>query len=112
MMIIMSINRPAYSTLLSVQLPILARGEGVQLSWTQTTGFHANEDIWQLDNIALLSSYEIDSPLLSSFSGIEQSSSVMFYSGGIIEVYSSVILHQIIMTYSSHVIMNILATLT
>lgn len=69
-----------------MQLPILARGEGVQFYWTQASGFHANEDIWQLDNVALLYSNEIYLPLLSTFSGLEQSSLVMFYTGGNVEV--------------------------
>ena len=85
-MIIVFTNRPTFSTLYSVRLPLLARGEGVQFSWTQASGFHTNEEVWQLDNIALLKNYEIHSALLSSFSGLEQSSSVMFYSGGNVEV--------------------------
>ena len=82
----MFIDRPTFSTLYSVQLPLLARGEGVQFTWIQTSGFRANEEVWQLDNIAILNSYELTSPLLSSFSGLEQSNSVMFYSGGNVEV--------------------------
>ena len=72
--------------LLTVQLPLLARNEGVQLSWNQSSGFNANEEVWQLDNIALIYSNEINLPLLTTFSGLEQSSSVM-YSGGSVEVH-------------------------
>ena len=76
--------------MLSVQLPLLARNEGVQFLWTQASGFHANEEVWQLDDVVVLYINEINSPLLSTFSGIEQSSSVMYYSGGSIEVCNSI----------------------
>ena len=72
--------------MLTVQLPLLARNEGVQFLWTQASGFHTNEEIWQLDDVVVLYSNKINSPLLSTFSGIEPSSSVIFYSGGGIEV--------------------------
>lgn len=79
-------NRTTSSTLLTIQLPLLARSEGVQFSWNQSSGFNGNEEVWQLDNVALIHSNEINLPLLSTFSGLEQSSSVMFYSGGSVEV--------------------------
>lgn len=69
-----------------MQLPLLAQNEGVQFSWTQADGFQANEDVWQLDNVALLYNEEIDTPQLSTFSELEQSNLVMFYSGGNFEV--------------------------
>ena len=72
-------------------LPLFALNEAVQFSWTQASGFHANEEVWQLDNVALLYSNEINSPLLSTFSGLEQSSSIMLYSGGNVEVIIIVI---------------------
>ena len=72
--------------LFSIQLPLSARTERVQFSWTQESGFQANEDIWQLDNVALLYSSEIDTPQLSTFSSVQQSDFVMFYSGGNVEV--------------------------
>lgn len=72
--------------LFSIPLPLLARNEGVQFSWTQADGFQVNEEVWQLDNVALLYSIEINAPQLSTFSGLQQSNFVMFYSGGNIEV--------------------------
>lgn len=84
-------NRTTFSTLLSIQLPLFALNEAVQFSWTQTSGFLANEEVWQLDNVALLYTNEINSPLLSTFSRLEQSSSIMFYSGGNVEVIIMVI---------------------
>lgn len=70
----------------SIQLPLLARTERVQFSWTQASGFQVNEDIWQLDNVALLCGNEIDAPQLSTFSSSQRSNFVMFYSGGNVEV--------------------------
>ena len=70
----------------TIQLPIHARAEGIQFAWTQASGYQINEDIWQLDNIAMLSVNGFDSTLLDTFLGSTQSSSVMFISGGNIEV--------------------------
>ena len=72
--------------LFSIPLPLSAHNEGVQFSWTQADGFQMNEDVWQLDNVALLYSVEINTPQLSTFSEFQQSNFVMFYSGGNIEV--------------------------
>ncbi|XP_065917652.1 reelin-like [Dysidea avara] len=69
----------------TIQLPIHARAEGIQFAWTQASGYQINEDIWQLDNIAMLSVNGFDSTLLDTFLGSTQSSSVMFISGGNIE---------------------------
>ena len=65
---------------------MLARGERIQFSWNQLSGFIADEEIWQLDNVALLYSTTINSSLVGTFSGLEESTSIMLYSGGIIEV--------------------------
>ena len=72
--------------LFSIQLPLSARNEMIQFSWTQADGFQVNEEVWQLDNIALLYNDEINAPQLSTFSELQQSNFVMFYSGGNIEV--------------------------
>ena len=72
--------------LFSIQLPLLARNEGVQFTWTQADGFQENEEVWQLDNVALLYNNEITAPQLSTFSEFQQSNFVLFYSGGNIEV--------------------------
>ena len=72
--------------LFSIQLPLSARNEMIQFSWTQADGFQVNEEVWQLDNIALLYNDEISTPQLSTFSELQQSNFVMFYSGGNIEV--------------------------
>lgn len=85
------INSTTTPALITVQLPLLARSEGVQLSWTQVNGFYMNEEIWQLDNVALLYNNEINSPLLSTFSRSEQSSTVLFNSGGKVKVCNGII---------------------
>ena len=65
---------------------MLARDERVQFSWNQLSGFIADEEIWQLDNVALLYTTTINSPLLGTFSGLEESSPIMVYLGGNVEV--------------------------
>jgi len=67
-------------------LPSLARAEDVQFSWTQASGFQANEAVWQLDNIAVLFANQLDSALLDTFTRPALSSSVLFFSSGSIEV--------------------------
>ena len=73
------------SKLYSIRLPLLARGEAVQFSWTQASGFGDNQSPWQLDNVALLFAQETDS-LLDTFNRPLQSRAALFYSGGRIEV--------------------------
>jgi len=72
--------------LYTVQLPSLAQDEGVQFSWTQASGFQANEAVWQLDNVAVLFANQINTALLDTFTRPTLSSSVLFYSSGNIEV--------------------------
>ena len=72
--------------LYTVQLPSLARAEGVQFSWTQASNFQANEAVWQLDNVAMLFANQINTALLDTFTRPALSSSVLFYSSGTIEV--------------------------
>ena len=74
------------SDLYSIRLPLLARGENVQFSWTQASGFADNQSPWQLDNVALLFTHETDSLLLDTFNRPLQSRAALFYSGGRIEV--------------------------
>ncbi|XP_065903815.1 reelin-like [Dysidea avara] len=71
--------------LYTVQLPSLAQAEDVQFSWTQTSGFQANEAVWQLDNVAILFANQVDSALLDTFTRPALSSSVLFFSSGTIE---------------------------
>ena len=84
------------SELYSIRLPALARSEGVQFSWTQERGFGDSQSIWQLDNVALLFANEIDSSMLDTFNRPLQSTSVLFYSGGRIEVRISAICEHVI----------------
>jgi len=58
----------------------------VQFSWTQASGFQANEAVWQLDNVAVLFANQINTALLDTFTRPALSSSVLFYSAGTIEV--------------------------
>jgi len=90
-MLVMSIKLRFYRTtsspdLYTIQLPSLARAEGVQFSWTQASGFQANEAVWQLDNVAMLFANQINAALLDTFTRPTLSSSVLFYSSGTIEV--------------------------
>ena len=87
----MSVTLHLYRTtsspdLYTVQLPSLAQAEGVQFSWTQASGFQANEAVWQLDNVAMLFANQIDSALLDTFTRPALSNSVLFFSSGTIEV--------------------------
>ena len=72
--------------LITIQLPLSARNEEVQFSWTQADGFQVNEEVWQLDNVALLYNEEINTPRLDNSSESQQLNFVMFYSGGNVEV--------------------------
>ena len=72
--------------LITIQLPLSARSEEVQFSWTQADGFQVNEEVWQLDNVALLYNEEINTPRLDNSSESQQLNFVMFYSGGNVEV--------------------------
>jgi len=105
-MLIMSIKWRFYRAtsspdLYTVQLPSLARAEGVQFSWTQTSGFQANEAVWQLDNVAMLFANQINAALLDTFTRPTLSSSVLFYSSGNIEVSLVIVIDACISMYNT-----------
>ena len=57
-------------------MPLNARADAVQISWMQVNRSAYNTGVWQLDNVAILYSSEIET----------LSSPILFYSGGTIEV--------------------------
>ena len=70
----------------SVRLPAHACTEGTQISWTQADGFTNNTGVWQLDNVAVLYANELEASLLDTFTSDVSLSSILFYSGGTIQV--------------------------
>ena len=79
-----SINTEFYS----IPLPLNARADSIQISWTQVNSLDNNIGVWQLDNVIMLYANELDTPILDTFNSHMSSSPVLLYSGGSIKVRS------------------------